>query len=324
MDFTESSIFPMIPAGSLRLMLWAGDCSRNGVTDIERLHAFDVYLCRGYYQDSLQENIDYNRRRANPAIICVIDVTNKNQMDRFLDLFRGRFSVINSDYHGNTPTLPLEYYKTLLAIDGKAFNLKGINSLIMPSEDFLNTLELFAPILNAEDRERRQWTEKLIQLGKDNDIPTSFAWSSPDFKHSYYDDVRVEQERFNEFRKTRNPIATYASTYSADTIEDYWVRLPLNILTVNYERAASSESVKGYITEMGDRFREFLLNLAESYLDDANKGIFRDYLKYQSIHKIQTFYELCATIPGIQFGYHIDTRKNEVVFGHWIKNNASE
>jgi len=119
MNFTLEPIVQIVPElegrHDLRMVLWAGDCVHDTITDVERLPNFDVYLCFGFSQ-TLPENVDYiYSKRSRPGIICIIDVWAKEQMDRLIEVFRGRFSVIDSDYNGNTPTLPREYYDALLS-----------------------------------------------------------------------------------------------------------------------------------------------------------------------------------------------------------------
>ena len=84
--------------GNLRMILWAGDCVHNDVTDVERLPDFDVYLCYGS-MPTLQANIDYIYNRSNPGIICILDAMNKYHMARFIELFRNRFNLIDSDFN---------------------------------------------------------------------------------------------------------------------------------------------------------------------------------------------------------------------------------
>ena len=155
----------------LNMVLWAGDCVHDEITDIERLPGFDVYFCFGFIQ-TLQANVDYMyNNRSKPGVICIIDVSNKSLMDNFVEIFRGRFSVIDSDYNGNTPTLPREYYDALLSNEGKAFNMKGINGCCFPVEDFQNCMELFAPMLSHQDNYLRTWTQEEFNQYKEFKYP---------------------------------------------------------------------------------------------------------------------------------------------------------
>lgn len=246
----EPSIALNAEQNDLKLMLWAGDVCRSlsqeagdvcrvindkPATDIERLPDYDVYLCNGYLP-GLHENALYlskrNSQAARLSYICIIDVNNQEQMDQFIRIFQSKFAVIDSDYYGNTPTLPFKYYSQLLAPGGKAYHTEGINSLRMPKEEFLNALELFAPVLTAELNEKRYWTDEIIEQGKYNDLSPSHTWASPDLKHSYYDGIRERQTKFLNCQKNRNPMFHQARGFTADNISEYWDQLPIPILTM--------------------------------------------------------------------------------------------
>lgn len=310
-------------AGDLKMVLWAGDCSNNGITDVERLANFDVYLCYGFMQ-TLQANIDYINSREKPGIICILDVTNKEQMGRFVEVFRGRFSVIDSDYRGNTPTLPLEYYYELLSPEGKAFNIKGINGCILPTEDYQNSLELFAPLLSQVDNYKRMWTKEFIELADGNKLTPSSAWQSPDLKDPYYDGVRQRQLQLMEWNKNRNPIGSQVWKYSKDNLEEYWKLLPIHILTVNFERTnICGNDFREYATMNLERFKTFLIDLIMPYMQ--NKAEFLEFADTQRIKNLQDIYRLCKEYPDIQFGYIDDNRSGKREYAHWLnskKNSA--
>ena len=303
----------------LRMVLWAGDCVHNQITDIERLPNFDVYVCMGFIE-TLQANLDYMyNNRSKPGVICILDVSNKEQMSRFVELFRGRFSVIDSDYNGNTPTLPREYYDALLSSEGKAFNMKGINGCVLPSEDFQNTLELFAPMLSMEDAYLRTWTAELVEIARVNSLSPNSAWTSPDLNGSYYNGVRERQKRLMEWNKNRNPV--WSHSYSIDNIEEYWKLLPLHILTVNFERTnALNDSFRNYATMNLERFKSFIIEHIAPMI--KNPAEFRYYAKDMSIKKLQDCYWLCKEYPGVEFGPMKDNRTGKDIYGHWIKNSA--
>jgi hypothetical protein len=302
----------------LKMVLWAGDCVHNGETDIERLSEFDVYLCMGFIQ-TLQTNVDYmynNRKR--PGVICMIDVSVKDQMDQFVELFRGRFSIIDSDYNGNTPTLPREYYDMLLSNEGRAFNIKGINGCVLPTEDFQNCLELFAPMLSREDNYLRTWTKELVEIARLDGLSPSSAWASPDLKIPYYDNLRARQEQLMKWNRDRNPIHSY--NYSKDNIEEYWKQLPLHILTVNFERTnALNDTFREYATMNLERFRSFILEHIVPMIKNPEE--FRKYSTAMSISRLQECYRLCKEYPGIKFGVFKDNRRGKNVYSHWICRN---
>ena len=300
----------------LRMVLWAGDCVHDEITDIERLPNFDVYLCIGFIQ-TLGANIDYIYNRSNPGIICIIDVSMKEQMARFTELFRGRFSVIDSDYNGNTPTLPREYYDVLLSEDGKAFNIVGINGCVLPTENFQNSLELFAPMLSPEDNYLRTWTQEIVDIARVDRLSPSGVWSCPEFKGNYYDGLKARQEQLVKWNKDRNPLSMQLDKYSKDNIEEYWKLLPIHILTVNFERTNSyNENFRNYATLSNERFKSFIIEHTVSMIKTPDE--FRIYAKDMSIKKIQDCYRLCKEYPGIEFGPMKDNRTGKDVYGHWI------
>lgn len=301
----------------LRMVLWAGDCINNGITDIERLPNFDVYLCFGFIQ-TLQANVDYMyNTRSRAGVICIIDVSDTEQMANFIKIFQGRFSVIDSDYNGNTPTLPREYYDALLSDGGKAFNMKGINGCSFPVEDFQNSLELFAPMLSQEDNYRRSWTRELINIANGNKISPSAVWTSPDFKEPYYNLVRASQEQLMKWNKGRNPVSSEVYNYSSETIEEYWKLLPLHILTVNFGRTNIHDNAyREYATACSERFKTFIIEHTLPMI--KNQEEFRLYSRTMSMKKLQDCYRLCKEYPGIEFGPMEDNRRGGNIYGHWI------
>lgn len=301
----------------LRMVLWAGDCVHDEITDIERLPNFDVYLCMGFIQ-TLQANLDYMyNNRSKSGVICVIDAENKEQMDRFVELFRGRFSVIDSDYNGNTPTLPREYYDSLLSDDGKAFNIKGINGCRFPVEDFQNSIELFAPILSYQDNYLRTWSSEIVDIARLDNLSPSAVWSSPDFTGNYYDGIKARQEQLMKWNKDRNPLSMQIHKYSKDNIEEYWKLLPLHILTVDFERTNRlNESFRNYATMCNERFRSFIVEHITPMIKTSDE--FRQYTRDMPISKLQECYQLCKEYPGIEFGLMEDNRRGGEIYGHWI------
>lgn len=301
----------------LRMVLWAGDCVHDEITDIERLPGFDVYLCMGFIQ-TLQANVDYiYNNRSKPGAICIIDALDKDQMARFVDIFKGRFSVIDSDYNGNTPSLPREYYDALLSENGKGFNVKGINGCGFPIEDVQNALELFAPMLSREDNYRRMWTRELTDIAIANNMSPSSAWTSPDFKDAYYDRIREGQEQLTKWNKNRNPFSSQSHNYSRDNIEEYWKLLPLNILTIDFERNNVYDNIyKAYSTLCLERFRSFIIEQIIPIIKRPEE--FREYSRDMSIKKLQQCYRLSKEYPGIEFGLIEDNRRGGEIYSHWI------
>jgi hypothetical protein len=261
----DSPVYPhwLDYTSNLRLMLWAGDGLHDGVCDIERLSNYDVFLCAGY-AGNLDVNLQYLKEHYKDSkVICILDVKSPGQLASFCSLFRSRFAVIDSDYFGNTPHLDLDTYSMLLSTGGTAYNIRGINGLSYPDEEFLNVLELFAPVIPDHLNYRRTWTAELVQLATDNQLSPSFTWSSPDLIHPFYDGLRERQKAFtaNQMRMSRgNQLSRYS--YSAATMEEYWPTLSTEILTTNIQRAwrmtgESDDIINGY----KERFAVYLRGL---------------------------------------------------------------
>jgi hypothetical protein len=203
-------------------MLWAGDCVHDGVPDVTRLNNYKVYLCRGFPQ-GLDANI---RALEDGKILCIIDIYNEEQMSAFRHMFQGRFRHINSDYHGNTPTLPLRDYMDLLEVNGSARNVIGINGMILPYEDFYRVLETFAPVLTRNFQDRRRWSKEIIELSERDGISPIMVSTDPELNHPYYAYAKNAQENFIIERKKRNP----AWPDVKPTLEEHWNSLDLTIL----------------------------------------------------------------------------------------------
>ena len=308
----------------LRMILWAGDCMHNGVTDIERLPNFDVYVCIAY-SSALQQNINYLNNRERPGIICIVDVNSDEQMQHFIKEFAGRVTTIDADYHGNTPTMKPEYYHALLAPGGEAYNVEGINSLIMFMGDYINALELFAPILPYELRNARRYTSTMIQLAKDNDLQVDFAWTSPDLKDPYYDAIREAQENYSTYRKTLNPNHISLWNFNKDNLEEYWSHLSPLILSFNYKRAITHDpSLESVIEPYIDRFKKYLIERIELNVDIMEE--FREQQQsLEQVQKLYTTYKYARNFTG--FSSHIsgyrDLRYNggPLVYNLWLKKN---
>lgn len=290
----------------LRLMLWAGDGEHDGITDVQRLRDYDVYLCMGL-GDGVQNNSPHLKR---DQVICVLNVDNAAQMTEFHRIFDGAFVDIYADYMGNTPTLPLTDYLRLLAPAGIAHNIVGINGIIMPVEDILNRLELLAPVLSPELHNKRMWCQGILNLGKRDEISPGAVWSSSGLRHPHYDAVRYEQDRFTMWQKRRNP----KWPMRAQTLEEHWATLPAETLRVSLFRKSlpSDETVE---------LLEPHLSAFESFLRGKIVMPPRIHLAADdySIHEIQSIlkymqYEMPEGLVG-HIGYFWDGRRNGDIFG---------
>jgi len=264
------------------LMLWAGDCVHGGIPDVERLPGFDVYVCYGF--DGLEANLNMNTVR--PICICIIDIHDEQQLNNFTELFKGKFKTINSDYHGNTPRLQMEAYHSLLKPGGSAYNTEGINAVFFPTVAFRDTLELFAPVLSEDLKLRRKWTKAVIELAKDNGLCVGATWTSPDLHIPYYQDLRKEQNMFDESQARRYPRQIlYNLPYTADTIEEYWDTLPDYIFLVNPHRGLAWESINDeWMVPFKVRLISYLESRVKRTMTDAEKEDFNQY--YSSLSKL--------------------------------------
>jgi hypothetical protein len=317
---------------NLRLILWAGDGEHDGVTDVRRLRNYDVYVCLGLRADVLKRNMD---DLTATQILCMIDMRNQNQLALFRNVFQDCFSVIDADYFGNTPTLPLTVYSPLLGVGGIAYNTEGINGLVMLQDNFLSLLEIFAPVLDERAREMRRWDKMIIDLAKRDDISPGEVWSSADLKHAWYDTHREAQERFQGWQKDRNP----GWPWFKPTIEDQCDDLSPRILCAPINENSAAPQILNQIRPHLIIFEEYLSQKVQ-HLSTANLQIaFRhadgirdfDYEldKMDNTYKRIRFYQnalkwLTQPIPaGLvgEFGYYADVRQVDqpIVFGLYYR-----
>ena len=269
---------------NLRLMLWAGDGCHDGRSDIARLPNYDIYLCKGYPY-TIEVNITdlHARSPSSPACICVIDVEDAQMMSRFIEIFKGRFALIDSDYYGNTPTLKPYYYEELLAINGKAFHIEGINGLRYPEIDLQDAMEIFAPILPEEVAVKRQWTTEMIELAKDNNLDVHQTWGSRDMVGPYYDRIRERQIHYLKGQKARHPHLQIARSVNPDKFEEYWATLPIDTLTVNLQTAWSWDSTDG--TSIESYKQRFADHLEQTLLGAGYEiAIVNDFKRYIALN----------------------------------------
>jgi len=217
------------------MILWAGD-GFHEVCDVERLPNFDFYLCLGL-PPNLEVNKEYIEGRRLHKTICIIDTGSSEQMELFCKMFRGRFIHINADYMGNTPILEMKYYEALLAPEGRAYNVRGINSIRMPTEELYNALELFAPVLPEGMNNKRQWTEGIMNLSIGNTMKPEHVWESQALKAEIYRYTVTVQNTFHQKQLERSQEFNNARKYGEARLEDYWSKLPIHILTVNLDTA---------------------------------------------------------------------------------------
>jgi hypothetical protein len=321
-------------------MLWAGDGERDGVTDVERLPNYDVYICLG----SPIPQLDRNRSKlSEKQMICLIDVFDRDQMAHFNHVFQNRFVHIDADYMGNTPTLPPQSYSYLLAPGGHAYNTEGINGLIMPEENLLNTLELFVPVLPYVFKQRRIWSGGIIELAKRDGLGPGEVWSSPDLREqTYYSNIVANHERFIGWQKQRNP----AWPFYADSLEKQWGSLNNDVLCWKLNRP-EDKSYYNFQISMAELSAaiEPHLSVLSDYLSLKIERLFQktgcdnsDYLvelatktdPYEAISFRQEVMKwLLSVVPlglTLKIGYYTDARRKSMLkdFGlYYVKVSTS-
>ena len=198
-------------------------------------------------------------------------------------------------------------------------------------EDFINLLEIFAPILPANIRDRRRYTEEMIQLAKDNGLTVDMAWTSHDLDDPYYDEVRNRQTHFTEYRKRLNPNHISALCFNETTIEDYWSELSLRILTTNFKKALAVCETRSILPELVfgahiDRFKEYLANKVKKQVADL--GEFNDvavpFEKIQELYRVSKLAENFKEFTLQITNYH-DLRLpgGPLIYGYYLVKNSS-
>jgi hypothetical protein len=330
-DFTKDNI-PTIPLwlqnkSNIRLILWAGDGCHNEIVDVERLRNYDIYFC---YNTSgkLRENDNFITTRNIISCICICDYKN---MDNFLSIFGNRFSVVDSDYYGNTPTLPLESYSKLLQSGGIGYHIKGINGGRYPAFELSNVLELFAPILPTKLNDLRLWTGNICKIACANGIPLQWVYTDTNLPINYkniQDKFKLEQERqFPQLNNSKN--------YSIDNIENYWDTLSIKILIINLTAYTwlkinqdynwiENELLDGsFIEPYKQRFCNYLYSRIKNMI--TNQKDFEMHMTEltnidDKIRKLQSILEMVSYDIRIhnmeaRIGYYMDERVNKRLYG---------
>jgi hypothetical protein len=318
LDFTQPhTILQNQSRKNLRLILWAGDGEHDGISDVERLPNYDVYLCLGFRGSRFDKNV---ASLIDSQTICIIDIHDEDQMARFHAAFDGSFAYIDADYKGNTPTLPLSSYARLLVPNGRAFHTEGINGLRMRDEDLLNTLEIFAPVLSPELSVRRLWCSIILEIAKGNEITPWEAWSSPDLKNPIYESIVDRQNRFVQWQSERNG----AWPRCADSLEEQWASLATRVLTWTLTSDARTlESIGPHLTTFSDYLSEKIEKLIldpRDYLAECEKVV-GDCVATVALKQRVLKWLSLEVPPGLtpQIGYYIDMRRPDgpVTFGLW-------
>lgn len=324
LDFTRrhtAAHVPPPPHPNLRLMLWAGDGEYEGVSDVERLANYDVYLCLGFEGPRFDKNVE---SLTESQKICILNIHDKEQMGRFQEVFAGSFALIDADYRGNTPALPLTEYATLLAPGGHAYNTEGINGLRMREEDLLNTLEIFAPVLSPELKQRRQWSSLILEVAKGAEITPGEAVASPDLKNPIHSHILENHRRFVQWQSERNK----AWPLCANSLEKQWASLADRVLTWGIiDDSSVLDVIRPHLLKFSDyleqRIRTLMLEKVidrHDYLTECEK--IGGELVVQVHFKQRVLKWLLREVPATlsaRIGYYRDVRlpAGPVSFGLW-------
>jgi hypothetical protein len=123
LDFSKDVV---LPAGFRphSLMVGAGDLEHDGIPNTQKFSQFDVFFCNAWdVNGSVQRNVDYiNAHYPNEKVICVVDYTKKDEVQRFISLFAGSFTLIDG-HGGHTPHFTVDELRLLLAEGGEAVNI---------------------------------------------------------------------------------------------------------------------------------------------------------------------------------------------------------
>jgi hypothetical protein len=130
-DFNISETISLptwIKEENLNMVLGAGDCVINNIIDIERINSFNIFVCLPEAPlDMIVKNIDYIIKNESNKIICFIDLTNKDKVEKFIQTFENQINMIGFG-GGHFVSLPNhKCFGKLLKPDGYSL-LPQINS----------------------------------------------------------------------------------------------------------------------------------------------------------------------------------------------------
>ena len=135
LDFSNDVV---LPAGFRPqfLMVGAGDLEHDGIPNVEKFSQFHVFFCNAWdINGSLQRNVDYiNAHYPDQKVICVVDYTKKDEVERFITLFAGCFTLIDG-HGGHTPHFTVDEVRRLLAEGGEAVNIYEKSESLLAIED---------------------------------------------------------------------------------------------------------------------------------------------------------------------------------------------
>jgi hypothetical protein len=135
LDFSKDVV---LPAGFRphSLMVGAGDLEHDGIPNTEKFSQFNVFFCNAWdVNGSVQRNVDYiNAYYADEKVICVVDYKKKDEVERFIALFAGCFTLIDG-HGGHTPHFTIDELRLLLEEGGEAVNIYEKSESLLLVED---------------------------------------------------------------------------------------------------------------------------------------------------------------------------------------------
>jgi len=139
LDFAKQVSFPEFLTPPFRLMVGAGDLNHGGIPNTQKF-SHNVFFCNGWdWNGSFQDNIDYVTKNKK-KVICRVDYTILEERKAFIDLFKGRFSLIDG-HGGHTPHFSVDELRQLLCEGGEAVNIHETSESLLPYEDALYYLD---------------------------------------------------------------------------------------------------------------------------------------------------------------------------------------
>jgi len=138
LNFYEAVILPTWLPETLSLMVGAGDLDHDDIPNVEKFSTFDVFFCNAWDNNgSFRKNVEHIIRvYRNKKVICVIDHEQVSQVNRFVELFRGRFSLIDG-HLGHTPHFTLSNLQKLLANGGRAMNIYERSETVIEVDEMI-------------------------------------------------------------------------------------------------------------------------------------------------------------------------------------------
>jgi hypothetical protein len=136
LDFSTEVL--ALPAGfrPSSLMVGAGDLEHGGTPNTQLFHQFDVFFCNAWdVNGSVQRNVDYiNANYPGQKVICVVDYHKKDEVERFITLFAGCFTLIDG-HGGHTPHFTIDELRRLLTEGGEAMNIYEKSESLLSVDD---------------------------------------------------------------------------------------------------------------------------------------------------------------------------------------------